>query len=97
VKLLLYPDFRNIIAFWKFPSLRPFFPSGKERRVDADEYESLMEWYWQGNGEVVGGNPVPVPLCPTQISHSLTRGRTRASAVKDRRLTSWLMARPLYS
>jgi hypothetical protein len=35
-----------------------------------------------------------VPLCPPQISHGLTRDRTRASAVRGRRLTAWAMARP---
>jgi hypothetical protein len=31
---------------------------------------------------------VPVPLCPPQIRHDLTRARTRAAAVGSRRLTS---------
>jgi hypothetical protein len=34
----------------------------------------------------LGEKPVPVPLCPPQISHGLTRDRTRASAVRGRRL-----------
>jgi hypothetical protein len=38
--------------------------------------------------------PVPVPLCPPQIPHGLTRARTRASAARDWRPTSWSMARP---
>jgi hypothetical protein len=51
--------------------------------------------YWHGKTEELGGKPVPVPLCPPQIPHELTRARTRASAVKDRRLTTWAMvARP---
>jgi hypothetical protein len=33
-------------------------------------------------------NPVPVPVCPSQIPHGLTRERTRASAVRGRRLTA---------
>jgi hypothetical protein len=33
------------------------------------------------------GKPVPVPLCPPQIPHGLTRDRNRASAVRGRRLT----------
>jgi hypothetical protein len=41
-----------------------------------------------------GGEPVPVPLCPPQIPHELTWDRTRASAVRGRRLTAWAMARP---
>jgi hypothetical protein len=53
-----------------------------------------MEWNWQGKTEVLGENPVPVPLCQPQIPHGLTRDRTRASAVRDRRLTAWAMAQP---
>jgi hypothetical protein len=32
--------------------------------------------------------PAPLPRCPTQIPHDLTRARTRAAAVGSRRLTS---------
>jgi hypothetical protein len=35
-----------------------------------------------------------VPLRPPQIPHRLTRALTRASAVRDRRLTAWAMAQP---
>jgi hypothetical protein len=35
------------------------------------------------------GTPVPVLLCPPQIPHGLARGRTRASAGRDQRLTAW--------
>jgi hypothetical protein len=31
--------------------------------------------------------PAPVPLCPPQIPHDLSRARTRAAAVGSRRLT----------
>jgi hypothetical protein len=44
-----------------------------------------LEWNWQGKTEV---------LCPPQISHGLTRNRTRVSAVRSRRLTAWAIARP---
>jgi hypothetical protein len=37
---------------------------------------------------------VPLPLCPPQIPHDLTRARTRATAVGSRWLTAWAMARP---
>ena len=36
-----------------------------------------VEWTWQGETEVLGEKPVPVPLCPQQIPQGLTRGRTR--------------------
>jgi hypothetical protein len=52
-----------------------------------------MEHRWNeidsGKPKYSGGGPVPVPLCPPQIPHGLTRDRTRASAVGD--LTSLLM------
>jgi hypothetical protein len=32
--------------------------------------------------------PAPVPLCPPQIPHDLTRARTRAAAVGSQRLTA---------
>jgi hypothetical protein len=53
-----------------------------------------VEWNWEGKTEVLGGKPVPVPLCPPQIAHGLIRDRTRASAMEGRQLTAWAMARP---
>ena len=53
-----------------------------------------VEWNWQGKTEVLGEKPVPVTICPPQIAHGLIRDRTRASAVRGRRLTAWAMARP---
>jgi hypothetical protein len=50
--------------------------------------------YWQGKTEELGEKPAPVPLCPPQIPYRLNRARTRASAVRRRRLTTWVMARP---
>jgi hypothetical protein len=38
--------------------------------------------------------PVPMPLCPPQSPHGLTQVRTRASAVRGRRLMTWAMAQP---
>jgi hypothetical protein len=38
--------------------------------------------------------PAPVPLCPPQIPHDLTRVRTRAAAAGSQRLTAWAMTRP---
>jgi hypothetical protein len=58
-------------------------------------WRATVEWYWQGKTEKVGEKPVPVPLCPPQTPHGLTRGRTRASALRGRRLTTWAMARPV--
>jgi hypothetical protein len=39
--------------------------------------------------------PAPMPLCPPQIQHNLTRALTRAvMVVGGQRLTAWAMARP---
>jgi hypothetical protein len=59
-------------------------------------WRATVEWYWQGKTEGLGEKPVPVTLCPPQIPHALTRARTRASAVRGRRLTTWAMARRIY-
>jgi hypothetical protein len=70
-------------------------------------YYAFPRWYefgkrwWNdiltGKTEELGEKPVPVPLCPPQIPHELTRARTRSSAVRGRRLTAWAIARPLCS
>ena len=54
---------------------------------------AAVKWNWQGKTEVLGEKPVPVPLCSPQIPRGLTRDRTRASAVRGRRLN---VARPSY-
>jgi hypothetical protein len=56
-----------------------------------------VERNWRRKTEVLAEKTVPVPLCPPQIPHRLTRNRTRASAVRGRRLTAWAMARPGHS
>jgi hypothetical protein len=53
-----------------------------------------VEWNWQEKTKVLGEKPVAVPLCPPQIPYGLAHDRTRASAVRGRRLTAWAMARP---
>jgi hypothetical protein len=53
-----------------------------------------VEWNSQGKSKYSGEKPVPVPLCAPQIPHGPTRDRTRASAVRGRRLTAWAMPRP---
>jgi hypothetical protein len=35
-----------------------------------------------GENRQIGEKPVPVPLCPPQTPHGLTRDRTRTSAVR---------------
>jgi hypothetical protein len=41
-----------------------------------------------GKPEELGETPVPVPLCPPQIPHGLTRARTSASAARGQLLTT---------
>jgi hypothetical protein len=48
---------------------------------------SMVEWYWHGKTEGLREKPIPVPRCPLQIPHGLPWARTRASAVRSRRLT----------
>ena len=55
---------------------------------------AMVEWHWQGRTEVLRYKPVPLPLCPPQISHGLTWDWTRTSAVGDRLLSAWAKARP---
>jgi hypothetical protein len=41
-----------------------------------------------GENRQLEEKPVPVPLCPPQTPHGLTRNQTRASPVRGRRLTA---------
>jgi hypothetical protein len=53
-------------------------------------------WLWSNRwkewlareAEVLGGNLPPVPICPPQFPHDLTRFRTWATIVGNRRLTT---------
>jgi hypothetical protein len=66
-------------------------------------YCSYRMWYMSvdshgrviltGKIEELGEESVPVPLCPLQLPHELTRMRARTSAVRGRRLNNWAMAR----
>jgi hypothetical protein len=69
------------LAYYAFPR---WYESGERRWNDTDRRKT----------EELGQKPVPVPLCSPQIPHGLTRARTRASAVRGRRLTTRAMARP---
>jgi hypothetical protein len=53
-----------------------------------------VEWNWQGKTEVLEEKLTPVPLCPLQIPHGVSRHRTRASLMRGRQLTAWAVARP---
>jgi hypothetical protein len=48
-----------------------------------------------GRGNRSTRKTFPMPFCPPQIPHDLTWARTLAAAVGSRRLTAWVMARPV--
>jgi hypothetical protein len=54
-----------------------------------------VEWNWRGKTEVLGEKPVPVPLCPPQIPHGLDPGSNPGLRDDRRRLTAWVIARPI--
>jgi hypothetical protein len=69
--------------------------------------DMLFTWRWYelesdggmiltGKSRITRKKPVPLPLCPLQVPHGLTRAPTRASAVRGRRLTAWAMARSVH-
>jgi hypothetical protein len=50
--------------------------------------------YWQGKTKKFGENLSQYHFVHHKSQHGLTQERTRASAVRGRRLTTWVMARP---
>jgi hypothetical protein len=58
--------------------------------------EQSVESELTGETKSTRRKPTPVPLCPPQIPHDVTRARTRVAAVESRRLTAWAMARPVH-
>jgi hypothetical protein len=65
--------------------------------IDGDECGATGTMNeWQRNRST-RRKPGPLPLCPPQISHDLSRDRTRTSAVESRRLTAWATERWLWA
>jgi hypothetical protein len=56
--------------------------------VDCDDCGAISRMSSRGNRST-RRKPAPVPLCPPQIPHDLTRVRTPATAVGNRLLTAW--------
>jgi hypothetical protein len=54
-------------------------------------WSTMAEWQWQGKAEKTSSSAT----FSTKILHGLTRTRTRASAVRCRWLTAWVMARDM--
>jgi hypothetical protein len=63
-------------------------------KVNDDECGAISLIHDSGNRSI-RRKPVPVPFCPKQIPHDLTRARKRATAVGSLRLTAWATARSL--
>jgi hypothetical protein len=68
----------------------------QHQRIDYDDCGAI------GGMKIGSGNlsirrkPAPVPLCPPQIPHDLTRARTRTAAMGIRWVTAWAMVWPIY-
>ena len=52
-------------------------------RWRINECGSFVQWNWQGKTEVLGDNPVTVPLCPSQISYWLFWNRKQAACCEN--------------
>jgi hypothetical protein len=68
---LVFHDFRNSVAFWKFPKVCPFsHPVGVV--VDENECTALVERQEQCTIKVLRENPAPISVFPPQILHGMT-------------------------
>jgi hypothetical protein len=56
-------------------------------------WRASVEWYWHGKTKQLGEKPVPVPFCPPQIPHGLSRARiqpsTKYPSCYCSQITSW--------
>jgi hypothetical protein len=86
VKLLFYtmlPYLGSSVAFWKVPRLFQFVLL--VRAICISRWvSSISVMILTGKNKVLGEKPIPVPLCPPQISHGVAWDRNRFSAVTDR-------------
>ena len=65
-----------------------------EQHVDV-QYGALVELYWTGGKENYSEKHLSqCDFVQQKIPYGLARDRTRASALRGRRLTAWAMARP---
>ena len=73
------------------PRRRPLALLHNSNIKDEEVKGALGGWYWQGKAEVLGKNPLSVPLCPPQNSLGVDWDQTWATAVAARRPTAWAM------
>jgi hypothetical protein len=59
-------------------------------------WRATVEWYTDRENRRTRRKTCPSATLPTKNPPGFTRARTRASAVRGRRLTTWAMARPTY-
>jgi hypothetical protein len=57
--------------------------------------ERIAEWMSGRGNRSTRKKHVPVPFCTPQFPHDLTQARIWPTSVGSRRLTSWVMARPV--
>jgi hypothetical protein len=96
-------NFSICLAFFKFRGVRSDWVHLVRRPLTGLLYQPRMidEDGAIGGMKIGRGNrsaqrkPAPVSLWPPQIPHDLTLDRTRATAMRSRRLTAWAMPRPL--
>jgi hypothetical protein len=73
------------LLFWKVLKLHFICTFGKSD-MDEDDYEALVDCYWQGQTEVLREKHVPVPLCPLKVLHGLTWNWSCVSLLRSQRL-----------
>jgi len=61
-----------------------------------NKYGALVEWDWWGQTRVLRENPVPLPLCPPQITCGLECNQTQDFMVCGQQLIPWAKALPMY-
>ena len=70
-------------------------PEGYEEDEKDEVLSVFFSFQWRM--KLAGEKPVPVRHCPPQIPRGPTRNRTRASAVRGRRLAARVTARSCFS
>jgi hypothetical protein len=92
-----YFFFSNFLMEWGWIHLvlRPLFGILHQPQITDDDVCGAIGVMRIGRGNrITRRKHTPVPLCPPQIPHDLTRARIRAAAMGSRRLTAWALTRP---
>jgi hypothetical protein len=79
---------------WVYLVRRPLIGLLYQPRMIDDECGAVIGMTIGRGNRSTRRKSAPVPLCPPQIPHHLTRPRTRAATVGSQRVTTWAMARP---